>query len=100
MGSTEQIKQKAVELGFDLVGVTDASPLKPEQVNQFINWLDAGYAGRMDWLHSNIEKRIKEIDETLMDFSVHTDGRKTKQLTSTSKAPKMIQDAIRRNRIR
>ncbi|MGD0573676.1 MAG: tRNA epoxyqueuosine(34) reductase QueG, partial [Sedimentisphaerales bacterium] len=44
-------------LGFDLVGVTDASPVGTEHVYRLISWLDAGYAGRMTWLHSNLEKR-------------------------------------------
>lgn len=28
-----------------------------------------------------IEQRIRTIDESLMDFSVHSDGRKTKRLS-------------------
>jgi epoxyqueuosine reductase len=54
---TEQIKQKAIELGFDLVGVTDASPLHPDYLNHLHAWLDSGYAGRMTWMHSNLDKR-------------------------------------------
>jgi epoxyqueuosine reductase len=57
MTITEQIKQTALELGFDLVGITDASPVDREQVIRLLGWLDAGYAGRMTWLHSNLEKR-------------------------------------------
>jgi epoxyqueuosine reductase len=57
MTLTEQIKQKTLELGFDLVGVTDASPVSKEQVSRLLGWLDAGYAGNMTWLHSNLEKR-------------------------------------------
>ena len=57
MTLTEQIKQKALELGFDLVGITDASPLHPDYLNQLLGWLDAGYAGQMTWLHKNLEKR-------------------------------------------
>jgi epoxyqueuosine reductase len=57
MTLTEKIKQTAIELGFDLVGVTDASPVSKEQVGRLLGWLDAGYAGRMTWLHSNLEKR-------------------------------------------
>jgi epoxyqueuosine reductase len=57
MTLTEQIKQKALDLGFDLVGITDASPVDKEQVSRLLGWLDAGYAGRMTWLHSNLEKR-------------------------------------------
>ncbi len=58
MTLTEQIKQKAIELGFDLVGVTDASPIDARQAEEFIRWLKCGYAGQMDFMHSGLEKRI------------------------------------------
>jgi epoxyqueuosine reductase len=57
MALTEQIKQKAVEIGFDLVGITDASPIHSDQVNRLLGWLDAGYAGQMTWMHRNLDKR-------------------------------------------
>jgi len=58
MALTEEIKQKALDLGFDLVGITDAAPLHPDYINRLIGWLDAGYAGSMSWMHQNLEKRI------------------------------------------
>lgn len=58
MNLTEAIKQKARQLGFDLVGITDASPIAPEQVELFTDWLKAGYAGRMDYMHRNFKKRM------------------------------------------
>jgi len=58
MPLTEQIKQKALDLGFDLAGVTDAEPLRPDDINRFLRWLDAGYAGQMTWMHNNIDKRV------------------------------------------
>jgi epoxyqueuosine reductase len=58
MGQTEQIKQKALDLGFDLVGITDAAPLHLDYINRLLGWLDAGYAGSMTWMHQNLEKRI------------------------------------------
>ncbi|MBN2020822.1 MAG: tRNA epoxyqueuosine(34) reductase QueG [Sedimentisphaerales bacterium] len=54
----EQIRQKALELGFDLEGITDASPLHFDYLNNLLDWLDAGYAGKMTWMHKNLEKRI------------------------------------------
>jgi epoxyqueuosine reductase len=57
MGLTGQIKQKAIELGFDLVGITDAAPLHSDYLNNLMGWLDAGYAGQMTWLHNNLDKR-------------------------------------------
>jgi epoxyqueuosine reductase len=52
------IKRKTLELGFDLVGVTDAAPINDKQVELLTRWLEAGYAGQMDYMHRNLEKRI------------------------------------------
>lgn len=58
MTLTEQIKQKALDIGFDLVGITDASPVQGEQVNKLLNWLHDGRAGKMAWMHNHFGKRI------------------------------------------
>ncbi len=58
MSLTDDIKHKALYLGFDLVGVTDASPISPQHVESLAKWLKAGFAGRMDYMHRNFEKRI------------------------------------------
>jgi len=52
------IKQNALKLGFDLAGITDASPIDNKQVELMTGWLRSGHAGRMDYLHRNFEKRI------------------------------------------
>jgi epoxyqueuosine reductase len=57
MTSAQDIKQKALQLGFDLVGITDASPLNNEQLKLFSDWLAFGYAGRMDYMRDNLDKR-------------------------------------------
>ena len=59
MSLSQEIKRKALELGFDLVGITDASPLNTELVEMFTDWLKSGYAGQMSYLHSNFEKRTQ-----------------------------------------
>jgi epoxyqueuosine reductase len=58
MTLTDNIKRKTLELGFDIVGVTDASPLDTEQMEFLADWLKAGYAARMNYMHRNLEKRI------------------------------------------
>jgi len=58
MPLTDDIKHKALQLGFDLVGITDASPLNSWQAEFLSRWLKAGYAGQMTYLHRNLEKRI------------------------------------------
>jgi epoxyqueuosine reductase len=58
MSLRDDIKHKALELGFDLVGVTDASSIDVEQVELLAAWLKSGYAGRMNYMQKNFEKRI------------------------------------------
>ena len=58
MGFADDIKQKALELGFDLVGITDAAPIDAKQIELFAAWLKAGFAGDMDYLHRNFDKRF------------------------------------------
>ena len=57
MSLAGDIKQKALELGFDLVGITDASALDNEQFELLTDWLAFGYAGRMDYMRQNLDKR-------------------------------------------
>jgi len=54
----QEIKEKGRELGFDAVGITDASPIGREHVEHLQEWLRRGYAGRMDYMHRNLDKRI------------------------------------------
>jgi epoxyqueuosine reductase len=58
MSLSQWIKGKALELGFDAVGITDASPIDTEHVKIFSEWLKSGCAGEMNYLHRNLEKRI------------------------------------------
>ena len=55
MSLTESIKQKALEVGFDLVGITDAGPIESRRLT---DWLEKGYAGQMSYMHRNFDKRI------------------------------------------
>lgn len=58
---TRSIKQKALDIGFDLVGV---SPVDSFPENQFYKeWLARGFAGEMDYMERNREKRenVKNI---------------------------------------
>lgn len=57
MNLTKAIKQKAIELGFDLVGVTGARPIDAEQIEYLKTWLAAGRAAGMSYMHRNFAKR-------------------------------------------
>ena len=54
---THKIKNKAIELGFPLVGVTTAEP--PDHLNFFQDWLKSGYHASMNWIATerSLERR-------------------------------------------
>ena len=52
---SERIKEKAVELGFELVGIAPAGEAR--HASGFRRWLDQGYAGAMTWLGRNAARR-------------------------------------------
>ncbi len=54
---TEKIKEKALELGFDAVGVVPAIFLQSEE-KRLWQWLDNGYNAEMDYMSRNFEKRL------------------------------------------
>ncbi|MHC4727586.1 MAG: tRNA epoxyqueuosine(34) reductase QueG [Planctomycetota bacterium] len=56
---SQEIKLKAVELGFDLIGITDASPIDARHIELLNQWLKSGCAGQMSYLHRNFEKRTQ-----------------------------------------
>jgi len=58
MSLSQDIKHKTIELGFDLIGVTDASPVDARQAEIFAEWLESGFAGQMDYMHRNLQKRL------------------------------------------
>ncbi|MBI2620481.1 MAG: tRNA epoxyqueuosine(34) reductase QueG [Ignavibacteriales bacterium] len=53
---TEEIKQKALEMGFVRVGVARSEHLSGESLH-LTEWLRRGYHGTMDWMERNGEKR-------------------------------------------
>jgi len=58
MSLSQDIKCKALELGFDLIGITDACPIDDEQTELFAGWLKSGFAGQMSYLQRNLQMRI------------------------------------------
>ena len=52
----EAVKARALELGFDLVGITGAEP--SVFAAEYREWLDRGYAGEMDYLARNLDRRL------------------------------------------
>lgn len=51
-----QIKQRAGELGFDAVGITDLSPVP--HADDLTRWLDRGMAGTMAYMHRQADRRL------------------------------------------
>jgi epoxyqueuosine reductase len=58
MSLSQDIKHRVIELGFDLFGITDASPINAEQAKIFDKWLKSGFAGQMAYMHRNLQKRL------------------------------------------
>jgi epoxyqueuosine reductase len=52
---TANLKQKAQEQGFELVGVTAARV--PVGLDRFLDWLEQGYAGQMQYLEKGAAAR-------------------------------------------
>jgi len=57
MSLAQDIKAKGLELDFDLVGITDAAPIDNKQFKLLTDWLAFGYAGRMNYMRENLDKR-------------------------------------------
>lgn len=58
MTLSKQIKQKALDLGFDLVAITDACPINKKDIDSLKNWLNASFNGQMHYMEKNFQKRI------------------------------------------
>ena len=58
MNCSESIKQKSLQLGFDLVGITSANPISAGHAQKLQAWLDADYSADMAYMKRNLEKRI------------------------------------------
>jgi epoxyqueuosine reductase len=58
MSIEQEIKDRALALGFDAVGITDASPIDSEDIERLRAWLASGRAGQMAYLHRNFKKRV------------------------------------------
>jgi epoxyqueuosine reductase len=59
---TQEIKRKAIEIGFSKVGIARVEELEQESV-KLSNWLERKFHADMDWMGKNFDKRInpKEI---------------------------------------
>ncbi len=53
----QKIKNKAIELGFDLIGISKAGFLEKE-AHYLENWLREGRHGTMSWMENHFEKRV------------------------------------------
>ena len=54
---TEKIREKAVELGFQKIGIVRAGPLEHEG-ERLREWLARDFHGEMAWMEREPEKRI------------------------------------------
>ena len=61
MSLTEQIKDFAQELGFNLVGIAPAEP--SQTIDRYERWLESGYGGGMRYLerHSPLKQNVRNL---------------------------------------
>jgi len=62
---SQEIKTRAVEFGFQKIGITKAEPLE-EEGERLEKWLARGYQGTMEWMNRNTEKRM-DVTKILPD---------------------------------
>ena len=55
MDTLGQIREFSKRLGFDLLGIIPVQP--SQQTEQLDQWLKAGMAGEMEWIHRGQDKR-------------------------------------------
>lgn len=55
MSLTERIKEKAYELGFDLIGIAPAT--RAPHADAYASWVDAGYAAGMGYMARDVARR-------------------------------------------
>ncbi len=58
MNITDKVKEKALFLGFDLVGVASAAVLEDYHKQVFSQWLKNNYTGQMGYMRRNMDKRF------------------------------------------
>jgi epoxyqueuosine reductase len=56
MTFTQLIKEKAYELGFDLIGTAPA--IQAPHAEAYRRWLESGYQANMQWLGRNLDRRL------------------------------------------
>ena len=88
----EDIKAKALELGFDLVGITGAGPIDDKQFKLFTDWLALGFAGRMNYMRENLDKRtnpakLLENAKSVICVGLNYTPPRTQNQQSESKVP-------------
>ncbi len=90
----EQIKQKALELGFSDIGYSVVEPLGDDE-QKLQQWLNLGYQAGMSYMNNHFEKRVnptllvegsKSIISVLLNY-------KPKELQTDPQAPKLARYA-------
>lgn len=62
MTLTEEIKQKAIELGFHKVGIASvADPAQGSAIQALQNWLDRGFQADMAWMANPKRQDVREL---------------------------------------
>lgn len=58
MNIKTSIKEKSIQLGFDIVGITNAAQIPADHAQYLLNWVENGHFADMQYMNRNTEKRI------------------------------------------
>ena len=58
MELAQSIKTKALEIGFDLVGITTADPVPKNHIQALKQWIEKGHVAGLEYMKKNTDKRL------------------------------------------
>jgi epoxyqueuosine reductase len=59
--SSNEVKQKALELGVHKVGITVPSAISPQDVQRLNSWLELGYQADMMWMSNSKRRNVTQL---------------------------------------
>ena len=59
--TSKQIKKIALDIGFDLVGITSPEPIK-SAIDTYNKWLSNGFQADMEYMSKNLTRRLNPYE--------------------------------------
>lgn len=90
MELSQTIKTKALDLGFDLVGITTAEPIETDHIQALSDWIKKGHVADLKYMRNNSEKRcnpslLLENAQSVICVAVHYKPIRIRPLSGSAK---------------